>query len=45
MHTNRISRFFLAALGLLTAAWLLADSLWPQPLNYFAFRNVFVQHY
>jgi predicted ferric reductase len=44
MQTNRISRFFLAALGLLTAAWLLADSLWPQPLNYFAFRNVFIQY-
>ncbi|MEY4749715.1 MAG: hypothetical protein RIQ60_1929 [Pseudomonadota bacterium] len=28
----------------LSALWLLADSLLPQPLTYFAFRNVFVQY-
>lgn len=30
-------------LALLTLAWLLADTLWPQPLNYFAFRGAAVQ--
>ena len=29
---------------LTTGLWLLADTLWPQPLSYFAFRGVFVQY-
>ena len=35
---------YLALLLLLTAAWLLADSLLPQPFTYFAFRAVFMQY-
>ena len=30
-------------LGLPVGLWLLADTLWPSPLTYFAFREVFVQ--
>ena len=29
---------------LLTALWLLADSLMPEPFTYFSFRGVFVQY-
>mgnify|MGYP001550554516 CR=1 FL=1 len=32
-----------ASLLLLSGAWLLADTPWPQPFSYFAFRGVFVQ--
>lgn len=35
---------FPALLLLLTALWLLADTLVPQPFGYFAFRNVFMQY-
>ena len=38
-----IKRSFLLILLLPALLWLLADTLWPQPFNYFAFRNVFVQ--
>ena len=34
---------FVALFVLLTALFLLADTLWPQPFGYFAFRAVFVQ--
>ncbi len=35
---------FLAMLVLLTGLWLLADTLIPDPFNYFAFRSVFMQY-
>lgn len=44
MQTDRIRRFFLAFLLLLTALWLLAEPRWPQPLTWFSFRTVFVQY-
>lgn len=40
---NRIRVSLAAILAVLAAAWLLADSLWPQPFGYFPFRTVFVQ--
>lgn len=40
---NRIKVSLAAILAVLAAAWLLADSLWPQPFGYFPFRTVFVQ--
>lgn len=39
-----IKLFFLTSIGLLTALWLLADTLWPQPLTYFSFRAAFMQY-
>ncbi|MGA8008869.1 MAG: ferric reductase, partial [Thiomonas sp.] len=39
-----IKIIFPALLLLLTALWLLADTLVPQPFGYFAFRNVFMQY-
>ncbi len=41
---NRIKISLAAILLLLTALWLAADTLYPQPLSYFAFRAVFVQY-
>lgn len=38
-----IKRSLVLILLLPTLLWLLADTLWPQPFGYFAFRNVFVQ--
>jgi len=35
---------FVAFLALLTLVWLMADTLWPEPLTYFSFRHVFVQY-
>ncbi len=40
---NRIKVSLAAILAVLAAAWLLADSLWPQPFGYFPFRTVFMQ--
>lgn len=28
----------------LTGLWLLADTLWPSPFSYFAFRDRFIQY-
>ncbi len=42
MRNIKIS--FLLLFALLTLAWLLADTLFPEPLNYFRFRNAFVQY-
>lgn len=41
---NRIKIALAAILLLLTVLWLAADTLYPQPLSYFAFRAVFVQY-
>ncbi len=38
-----IKLLFVAFLALLSLLWLLADTLAPEPFNYFAFRGVFVQ--
>lgn len=35
---------FIGLWALLTGLWLLADSLFPEPLTYFAFRTPFVQY-
>ncbi|WP_029000720.1 ferredoxin reductase family protein [Azohydromonas australica] len=40
---NRIKVSLAAILAVLAAAWLLADSLWPQPFGYFPLRTVFMQ--
>jgi len=40
---KRIQLFFLSSIAVLTALWLLADTWWPQPPGYFAFRTVFMQ--
>lgn len=39
-----VKTFFIAFMAVLTLAWLLADSLWPEPFTYFSFRHVFVQY-
>ena len=39
-----IKLLFLSSLLLLSAAWLLADTLLPDPLTYFSFRKVFIQY-
>lgn len=41
---KQIKIFFVALLLILTAVWLLADSLLPEPFTYFSFRHVFVQY-
>ena len=41
---RKIKLFFLAFIALLTGLWLMADTPLPQPFNYFAFRNVFMQY-
>jgi predicted ferric reductase len=41
---TRIKLSLAALLALFTAAWLLADTLLPQPLTYFSFRTVFMQY-
>ena len=41
---KRIKLFFITLMLLLTALWLLADTLMPQPFSYFAFRTVFMQY-
>lgn len=41
---NKIKTAFWLFLAVLTGLWLLADTLWPQPFNYMAFRNVFMQY-
>ena len=41
---KRIKLLFLTSIGLLTALWLLADTLWPQPLTYFSIRTAFMQY-
>lgn len=40
---NRIKTALAALLAALAGAWLLADTLWPQPLTWFSFRTVFMQ--
>ena len=39
-----IKIFFVLLLLLLTALWLLADTLMPEPFSYFSFRSVFIQY-
>ena len=41
---NRIKLLLAAVLVLATGLWLLADSLLPQPFNYFSFRDVAIQY-
>jgi predicted ferric reductase len=41
---KRIKVSFLAILLLLTALWLIADTLAPEPFTYFSFRAVFMQY-
>lgn len=41
---KRIKLSLLAVLLLLTALWLAADTLAPEPFTYFSFRNVFMQY-
>lgn len=41
---KHITFTFVAVVLLLTGLWLLADTLWPEPFSYFAFRSVFVQY-
>lgn len=41
---KRITVSFLAILLVLTAAWLAADTLAPDPFTYFSFRTVFMQY-
>ncbi|MEZ5511912.1 MAG: ferric reductase-like transmembrane domain-containing protein [Gammaproteobacteria bacterium] len=41
---NNIRMAFGLLLVVMTGLWLLAESLWPQPLTYFSFRTVFVQY-
>lgn len=41
---NRIKLVLLFLLALITAAWLAADTLMPDPFGYFTFRSVFVQY-
>jgi predicted ferric reductase len=43
LSMKTIQRALWATLLLPAALWLLADTLWPQPFNYFAFRTVAVQ--
>src|SRR5690606_4110093 len=40
---RRIKFAFVGLFAGLTALWLLADTLFPQPFGYFPFRTVFVQ--
>lgn len=40
---KRIKTAFLLLLVILSVSWLIADSLMPDPFNYFSFRTVFVQ--
>jgi len=40
---KRIKVSLVATLVLLTALWLAADTLFPEPFTYFSFRSVFVQ--
>jgi len=39
-----IKLLFLSSLLLLSAAWLLADTMFPDPLTYFTFRKGFIQY-
>ena len=41
---KRIQFILVGFIAVLTALWWLADTLWPQPLSYFAFRTVFMQY-
>ena len=41
---QNIRRFFWVFLLGITGLWLLADTWWPQPFGYFAFRGVFMQY-
>jgi len=41
---KRIQVFLVGAFAVLTVAWLLADTPWPQPPSYFAFRAVIMQY-
>ena len=41
---KNIKRALGAVFVLLTALWLMADTLAPQPFGYFAFRTVFMQY-
>ena len=41
---KRIKVSLLAVLLLLTALWLAADTLLPEPFTYFSFRTVFMQY-
>jgi len=41
---KRIRLALVAIVAVLSAAWLFADSPWPQPFGYFAFRTVFMQY-
>lgn len=40
----RISMSFWGVVGLVTGFWLMSDSLWISPFDYFSFRHVFVQY-
>lgn len=41
---KHIKTLFVAFLAVITLAWLMADTLWPEPLSYFSFRAGFVQY-
>lgn len=41
---KKIKLVFVGLFLLVTVVWLLADTLLPEPLNYFTFRGVFVQY-
>ena len=41
---TRIKLCLAGLIGLLSALWLLADTLMPQPFTYFSFRSVFMQY-
>ncbi|WP_072393969.1 ferric reductase-like transmembrane domain-containing protein [Hyphomicrobium sp. CS1GBMeth3] len=41
---KNIKTAFIVFIAALTGLWLLADTVWPEPLTYFSFRSVFVQY-
>lgn len=41
---KRIKRFLVGSFAVVTVVWLMADTPWPQPASYFAFRTVFMQY-
>ena len=41
---KRMKFSFLMILVVPTILWLLADTLYPEPFTYFAFRKVFIQY-
>lgn len=40
---KRVRIAFVLLLVIISGSWLIADSLIPDPFNYFSFRSVFVQ--